>query len=122
MNKPFDLELFLSGVLTGAHATRERHLSQAKIIQAAISKRWHRDNPWTWQRKHLVWFLNQSLNLHATSTRYHYVLTARLLALRLGKPWRFRCLPDQRSRIATGRPNPLKATESASTVGEGIRK
>ena len=122
MSKPFDMELFLAGALTGSHTTRLRHLRQAKAIQVAIFNRWHRDNPWTWQRKHLVWFLKQSLNLHATSTRYHYVLTARLLALRLGKPWQFRCLPDQRSRIATGRPSPLKATESASAVGGGIRK
>ena len=43
MSKPFDMELFLRGVLTGAHATRQRHLRQAKAIQAAISDRWHRD-------------------------------------------------------------------------------
>ncbi|WP_434572994.1 hypothetical protein [Pseudomonas sp. Z3-6] len=50
MNKPFDMEIFLAGVLTGAHATRERHTRQAKTIQAAISNRWHKDNPWTWQQ------------------------------------------------------------------------
>lgn len=44
MNKPFDVEIFLAGVLTGAHATRERHIRQAKTIQAAISERWNRDN------------------------------------------------------------------------------
>lgn len=56
MSKPFDMELFLAGVLTGAHATRERRTRQAKTIQAAISERWSRDNPWTWQHKHLAWF------------------------------------------------------------------
>lgn len=37
MIRPFDLELFLVGVLTGSRATRQRHLRQAKTIQAAIS-------------------------------------------------------------------------------------
>ena len=89
MSKPFDMELFLASILTGAHATRERHLRQAKAIQAAISNRWHRDNPWTWQRKHLAWFLNQHLNQRSESTRYYYLLTMHLLALRLRKSWQF---------------------------------
>lgn len=55
MNKPFDMEIFLAGVLTGAHATRVRHIHQAKTTQAAISERWNRDNPWTWQKtSHMV--------------------------------------------------------------------
>lgn len=29
MSKPFDMELFLGGMLTGSHATRQRHLRQA---------------------------------------------------------------------------------------------
>lgn len=91
MSKAFDMELFLAGALTGSHATRERHLCQAKAIQAAISNRWHRDNPWTWQQKHLDWFLNHHLNQHAESTRYYYLLTIHLLALRLGKSWQFNC-------------------------------
>ncbi|OPG73905.1 hypothetical protein B1219_02185 [Pseudomonas ogarae] len=89
MNKPFDMELFLSGVLTGSHTTRKRHLRQAKAIQIAIAERWQRDNPWTWQRKHLAWFLNHHLNQHTESTRYYYLLTMQLLTHRLGKPWRF---------------------------------
>lgn len=89
MSTAFDMELFLAGVLTGAHVTRERHIRQAKTIQAAISERWSRDNPWTWQRKHLVWFLNHHMNLNSKSTRYYYLLTVRLLAHRLGKSWRF---------------------------------
>jgi hypothetical protein len=40
MSKPFDMELFLAGVLIGSHATRQRHVRQAKIIQAAIAERW----------------------------------------------------------------------------------
>ncbi|MCY1424990.1 hypothetical protein D9M71_407660 [compost metagenome] len=67
MRKLFDIELFLAGVLTGAHDTRVRHIQQAKLIQAAISKRWQRDSPWTWQRKHLAWFLEEQKNSHATS-------------------------------------------------------
>lgn len=41
----FDIELFLAGALVGSHATRQRHLRQAKIIQVAIAERWHRENP-----------------------------------------------------------------------------
>jgi len=88
MSNPFDMKLFLAGSLTGSHATRQRHLRQAKAIQAAISNRWHSDNPWTWQRKHLVWVLNHHLDQHAESTRYYYLLTMRLLGLRLGKSWK----------------------------------
>lgn len=32
MSKPFGMQIFLAGVLTGSHATRERHLRQAKAI------------------------------------------------------------------------------------------
>jgi hypothetical protein len=87
MSKPFDMELFLAGVLTGSHATRKRHLRQAKTIQAAICDRWNRDSPWGWQRKHFVWFLNHCVSQHAGSTRYYYLLTLRLLTNRLGKSW-----------------------------------
>lgn len=90
MSKAFDMELFLAGVLTGSHTTRQRHLRQAKAIQSAIAERWQRDNPWAWQQKHLDWFLNQHVNHHAESTRYYYQLTMNLLALRLGKAWQFR--------------------------------
>jgi len=89
MSTPFDMELFLAGVLTGSNATRQRHLRQSKAIQTAIADRWHRDNPWTWQQKHLVWFLNHHVNQHADSTRYYFVLTIRLLTKRLGKSWQF---------------------------------
>jgi len=39
MSQPFDMELFLAGVLTGSHITRQRHLRQAKTIQTAIAER-----------------------------------------------------------------------------------
>lgn len=52
MSKPFDMEAFLGGVLTGSHATRQRHLRQARVIQAAIDERWQRRTPWCWKRKH----------------------------------------------------------------------
>lgn len=90
MIKPFDMELFLAGVLTGSHATRQRHLRQAKIIQAEIAKCWQREKPWAWQRKHLSWFLNRRLNGRSEATRYYYLLTVRLLAFRLEKSWVFR--------------------------------
>jgi len=40
MSNSFDMELFLAGLLIGSHATRLRHLRQAKIIQAEIAMRW----------------------------------------------------------------------------------
>lgn len=89
MSMPFDMELFLGGVLTGSHSTRQRHLRQAKAIQTAIADRWQRNNPWTWQQKHLAWFLNHHVNQRAESTRYYYLLTIHLLTLRLGKSWLF---------------------------------
>jgi hypothetical protein len=51
MANPFDMEVFLNGVLSGSHTTRRRHLRQAVTIQTAISNRWKRNNPWTWQQK-----------------------------------------------------------------------
>ncbi|WP_331832148.1 hypothetical protein VUG52_23375 [Pseudomonas sp. LH21] len=89
MSKPFDMELFLVGEMTGSYATRQRHLCQAKIIQAEIAKRWQRETPWTWQRKHLAWFLEHRLDRHSEMTRYYYFLTVRLLARRLQKTWEF---------------------------------
>lgn len=89
MSKPFDMEPFLAGVLTGFHATRQRHLRQAKVIQAEIAERWQRETPWAWQRKHLAWFLEHRLNQRSEATRYYYVLTVRLLAQRLETSWVF---------------------------------
>jgi len=89
MSRHFDMELFLSGVLNGSHATRQRHLRQAKTIQTEIAKRWQRETPWAWQRKHLSWFLDRRLNGRSEATRYYYLLTVRLLACRLEKSWVF---------------------------------
>lgn len=84
MSKPFDMALFLSGVLTGSKVTQQRHLRQAGIMQAAIQQRWQRDNPWTWQLKHVRWFLTQYLKEHSDATGYYYRLTALLVWKRLG--------------------------------------
>ncbi|HGM8448466.1 TPA: hypothetical protein ACKQBO_002644 [Pseudomonas aeruginosa] len=89
MSKPFDMELFLSGVLSGSHATRQRHIRQAKIIQAEIAERWKLETPWVWQRKHVAWFLDHRMSKRSEETRYYYVLTVRLLARRLEKSWVF---------------------------------
>lgn len=89
MSKPFDMEIFLAGVLTGSHATRQRHLRQAKTIQHEIAKRWQRATPWAWQRKHLVWFLEHYLASRNDTTRYYYLLTVRLLTRRLETSWIF---------------------------------
>jgi hypothetical protein len=89
MSKPFDLELFLDAVLTGSHATRQRHLRQARVVQTEIAMRWHRETPWSWQRKHLVWFLEHYLATRSEATQYYYLLTIRLIARRLGTSWIF---------------------------------
>lgn len=91
MSMRFDMELFLAGVLTGSHATRKRHLRQAKLIQIEISERWQLDTPWAWQRKHVTWFLEHRLAGRCAATRYYYLLTVRLLASRLERPWVFKC-------------------------------
>ncbi|WP_176506938.1 MULTISPECIES: hypothetical protein [Pseudomonas] len=87
MSKSFDMELFLAAVLTGSYATRQRHLRQAKLIQAEISERWQLETPWAWQRKHVTWFLERRLAGRCAATRYYYLLTARLLVRRLERPW-----------------------------------
>lgn len=89
MSQPFDMELFLAAVLTGSYVTPQRHLRQAKLIQAEISERWQLETPWAWQRKHVAWFLEHRLDRCSKSTRYYYLLTARLLSLRLEEPWVF---------------------------------
>jgi hypothetical protein len=89
MTKPFDMELFLGGVLTGSQATRKRHLRQATIIHAAIAERWQRKTPWVWQRTHLAWFLDHRIRQRSEATRYYYMLTIRLLARRLNTSWIF---------------------------------
>ncbi|MGY2169793.1 hypothetical protein [Pseudomonas gingeri] len=89
MSKPFDMEVLLAGVLTGSHMTRQRHVRQAKIIQAEIAKRWQRQTPWTWQRKHVAWFLESRMSHRSEATRYYYLLTVRMLALRLARSWTF---------------------------------
>ncbi|MER0931740.1 hypothetical protein AAA579_07285 [Pseudomonas aeruginosa] len=89
MSKPFDMELFLSAVLTGSHTTRQRHVRQAKIIEAEIAVRWQRQTPWAWQRKHVAWFLDHRLSKCSQATRYYYLLTVRLLVRRLSKSWNF---------------------------------
>ncbi|OOV99510.1 hypothetical protein [Pseudomonas sp. MF4836] len=91
MSKPFDMELFLAAVLTGSYATRQRHLRQAKLIQAEISERWQLETPWAWRRKHLTWFLEHRLAGQCAATRYYYLLTVRLLARRLERAWVFKC-------------------------------
>ncbi|AGN81284.1 hypothetical protein [Pseudomonas putida] len=89
MSKPFDMELFLAGVLTGSRMTRQRHLRQATLIQVEIASRWQRETPWAWQRKHLAWFLEHHIGQRSDATRYYYVLTIRLLARRLEMSWVF---------------------------------
>ncbi|WP_256658888.1 hypothetical protein [Pseudomonas sp. R2-60-08W] len=77
------MELFLSGVMTGSKVTQQRHLRQAQVMQAAIQERWQRNNPWTWQLKHVRWFITRYLKDHSDATRYYYLLTASLVWKRL---------------------------------------
>lgn len=89
MTKTVDMKIFLAGVLTGANATRQRHLRQARVIQAAISERWQRETPWGWKRKHLEWFLKHRLEQHSEISRYYYLLTVKLIVRRLEASWKF---------------------------------
>jgi hypothetical protein len=94
-----DMRVFLGGVLTGAHASRQRHLHQARIIQATIHAHWGLDNPWTWRVKYLRWFLQRYTVSLSAASRYRYWLTVRLIARRrqrehdwgvhLRGPWRW---------------------------------
>lgn len=70
MTRPLDMEVFLVSVQAGSYATRQRHLRQAKVIQAAIEERWRREAPWVWKRKHLDWFLKHRLAQRSANTRY----------------------------------------------------
>jgi hypothetical protein len=72
-------------------ATQQRHLRQAKLIQAEISERRQLETPWAWKRKHVAWFLEHRLAKRCEVTRYYYLLTVRLLARRLERPWVFKC-------------------------------
>ncbi|WP_129932604.1 MULTISPECIES: hypothetical protein [Pseudomonas] len=83
MSKPFDMTLFLSGVLAGSKSTQQRHLRQARIMQAAIQWRWHLDNPWTWKLKHVRWFLTKHVQDHSDASQYYYRLTASLIWRRM---------------------------------------
>ncbi len=89
MTKAFDIELFMTGVLTGSQATRQRHLLQAKVIHAAIAERWGQETPWGWKRKHLDWVIRHHLKEYSSGTRYYYLLTVRLICRRLETSWTF---------------------------------
>lgn len=85
MSKPFDMALFMSGVLNGSKATKQRHLRQSLAIQAAIQNRWQRDNPWSWKTKHIRWFIVHHLKNRSAYTRYYYQLTIQLIQKRLNR-------------------------------------
>ncbi|MDD2023167.1 hypothetical protein [Pseudomonas putida] len=85
MSKLFDMHLFMSGVLHGSKATKQRHLRQSLIIQAAIQKRWQRDNPWSWKAKHIRWFIVDHLKNRSINTKYYYQLTIQLIQKRLDR-------------------------------------
>ncbi|WP_323987727.1 hypothetical protein [Pseudomonas canadensis] len=79
MTSAFEMALFLSPVLKGAHATRQRHIRQAERMQEAIGRRWGCATPYSWKEKHVRWFLQHHLRCSAPSTVYYYALTARLI-------------------------------------------
>ncbi|KTB89003.1 hypothetical protein AO073_12265 [Pseudomonas syringae ICMP 11293] len=82
MKSEFDMVLFLSPVLKGAHATRQRHIRQAERMHEVIRKRWGCATPWSWREKHVRWFFEQYLCCSAPATVYYYQLTAELIRLR----------------------------------------
>ena len=82
MTSELDMALFLSTVLKGAHATRQRHFRQSEKMQEAIRERWGCATPYSWKEKHVRWFLQHHLRCSAPSTVYYYALTARLIKVR----------------------------------------
>ena len=82
MKFEFDMALFLSPVLKGAHATRQRHIRQAERMSEAIRERWGCATPWSWREKHVRWFLEHYLRCSAPATAYYYELTAGLIRRR----------------------------------------
>ena len=82
MKAEFDMALFLSPVLNGARATRQRHIRQAERMHEAIRERWSCATPWSWKEKHIRWFLEHYLRYSAPATVYYYVLTAGLIRRR----------------------------------------
>ncbi|WP_223448152.1 hypothetical protein [Pseudomonas sp. BF-R-19] len=82
MKSDSDMALFLSPVLKGAHATRQRHIRQAERMHEVIRERWGCATPWSWREKHVRWFLEYSLRCSAPATVYYYGLTARLIRRR----------------------------------------
>nr|WP_312024308.1 hypothetical protein [Pseudomonas aeruginosa] len=87
MSKPFDMELFLAAVLTGSYATRQRHLRQAKLIQAEISERWQLETPWSWKKKHIAWFIDHRLARRCKAMQGDSILLPADLAA-TGSPFR----------------------------------
>lgn len=81
------MELFIAGILVGSHATRKRHIRQAKKIQTSIIGRWNRDNPWTWKLKHIQWFMHRTGVHRKAQTQYSYYLTLKIIETRLNKSW-----------------------------------
>ena len=82
MRSEFDMALFLTPVLKGAHSTRQRHIRQAEKMQEAIRERWGCATPWSWKEKHVRWFLEHSPRCSAPATVYYYELTAELIRRR----------------------------------------
>lgn len=96
------MEVFLAGVLTGSNATRQRHLRQARVIQAAIAERWQRETPWALEAEAFgVWFPKHRLEQHSEISRYYYLLTVRLIVRRLEASWKFVLWMQPPSRSAT---------------------
>jgi len=82
MKSEFDMALFLSPVLNGADATRQRHIRQGERMNEAIRQRWGCATPWSWRDKHVRWFLEHYLRCSAPATVYYYELTAGLICRR----------------------------------------
>jgi len=85
MTSEFDIALFLSPVLKGAHATRQRHIRQAERMHEVIRERWGCATPWSWREKHVRWFREHYLRRSAPATIYYYELTAGLIRRRKAK-------------------------------------
>lgn len=85
MKPEFDMALFLSPMLKGAYATRQRHIRQAERMHKAILERWGCVTPYSWREKHVRWFFEHYLRCSAPATVYYYDLTAGLIRRRKAK-------------------------------------
>lgn len=87
---PFDMKLFLTGVLTGLQATRNAICDRLRLSMLQSQHAGSEKRPGLGKESSFAWFLDHHLDRRSEATRYYYKLTIRLLARRLEKSWVFK--------------------------------